>query len=188
MEKKNKFLCLIDNSYFKYFIIFGSTSDFQRNYPDEASLWIKPADETDQDNLPNLLNSQVYRRILKQYLMRRLETIESIVRQNFQTEVDACDGIDFIFACDDKLKRNFRLEMYPQYKANRLVVKRQYQIPPIKDYLENVLYDELGLKDLGYKFITVEGAEGDDVIATTLMNFKDKYLGTILIASDHDFL
>lgn len=187
--EKRKFLCIVDNSYFQYFALFGSTAEFQRKYPDEASLWIKPADECDQDNLPNILNCQTYRRILKNYVMKRLESVENIVKAGFQDTVDSCDGVDVIFACDDKLKRNFRLDLYPQYKANRLLVKRQYQLGPIKDYIRNVLYKELGLEDrFGYKFVQVEGAEGDDVIATALMKFKDRYAGACLIASDHDFL
>lgn len=190
MKNSNKrFLQLIDNSYFQYFCLFGAVSDFQKRYPDEASLWIKPVNECDQENLPDILNSDTFKRILKQYVIKRLETIENIAKQNFQDEIDSVDQIDIVFACDDKLKKNFRLELYPQYKANRLIVKRQYQLSPIKDYMRNVLYSELGLEDnLGYKFITVEGAEGDDVIATALLKLKDNYDGMMLIASDHDFL
>lgn len=186
--KKRKFLCIVDNSYLTYFCIFGASSDFQKNYPEEAAEWIKPAEECDQDNLPDLLNCQTFRRLLKTYVMRRLETVDGVVKANFQDVVDSCDGIDVVFACDDKLKRNFRLDLYPQYKANRLVVKRQFKLQPIKDYIKNVLYPELGLNDLGYKFVQVEGAEGDDVIATALTKLKDEYVGTCLIASDHDFL
>lgn len=188
-QKNNRFLQLVDNSYFQYFCIFGAVSDFQKRYPDEASLWIKPVDECDQENLPNILNSDTFKRILKQYVMKRLETIENIAKQNFQDQIDSVEQIDIVFACDDKLKKNFRLDIYPQYKANRLIIKRQYKLSPIKEYMYNILYKELGLEDtLGYKFITVEGAEGDDIIATALLKLKDNYLDTMLIASDHDFL
>lgn len=188
MNEKRKFLCLIDGSYFQYFCIFGAVNDFKKNYADEAALWIKPVEECDQNSLPNILNSQTFKRILKQYVMKRLETVESIVKQNFQDVIDSCDQIDNVIALDSPLSKNFRLEMYPQYKATRQLVKRQYQLTPIKEYMTGVLYKELGLEDLGYKFVKVEGAEGDDVIATTLMKFQDRYVGTALIASDHDFL
>lgn len=188
LEKK-RFLCLVDNSYVQYVMLFGAVSEFQRKYEDEAGLWIKPADECDQDNLPDILNCRTFKYILKSYVSKRLESIENIIKANFQDVIDSCDGVDVVFACDDKLKRNFRLDMYPQYKANRLAVKRQYQLGPIKDHIRNVLYKELGLEDrLGYKFVQVEGAEGDDVIATALTRLKDRYVGTCLIASDHDFL
>jgi 5'-3' exonuclease len=139
--------------------------------------------------LPNLLNCQEYRRVLSAYVQRRLETIDGIAQANFQDIIDSCDGIDVVFACDDSLKRNFRLNLYPEYKANRLLMKRQYQLGPIKDYLRNVLFKELKLEEEhGYKFVQVEGAEGDDVIATALTRLRDRYDGICLIASDHDFL
>ena len=94
-----------------------------------------------------------------------------------------------MFACGDKLKRNFRLDLYPQYKANRLTVKRNYRLDTIKNYIRNVLYKELKLEeDHGYKFVTVEGAEGDDVIATLMTYFAKDYAASILISSDRDFL
>lgn len=187
--EKRRFLCLCDASYVQYFMIFGAVSEFQRRYEDEAGLWIKPVEECDQENLPNLVNCATFRRVLKSYVAKRLESIENIVKANFQDVVDSCDEIDVVFACDDSLKRNFRLDAYPQYKANRLLVKRQYQLAPIKDYIRNVLYKELGLEDqYGYKFVQVEGAEGDDVIAAALTRFRDRYAGMCLIASDRDFL
>ena len=121
--------------------------------------------------------------------MRKLEAVDGIVKANFQDVVDSCDRVDTLFACDDSLKRNFRLDAYPTYKANRLVVKRSYRLEPIKRYLREVLYKELGLEEnYGYRFVQVEGAEGDDVIAAALTKFKDDYAGACLIASDHDFL
>ena len=90
---------------------------------------------------------------------------------------------------DDRLKKNFRLEAYPQYKANRLLVKRQYRLQPIKDYIQNVLFKELDVEDaFGYRLVKVEGAEGDDVIATAIKDLAPQYAGSVLIASDHDFL
>lgn len=189
MDKKNRFMIIVDGSYLQYFVIFGAASDFQKSYPDEASVWIKPAEECDQENLPDILGSQTFRRLLKQYMMKRLETVESIARQNFQDVIDSCDGIDIVFAMDDKLKKNFRLEAYPQYKANRLLVKRQYRLQPIKDYIQNVLFKELDVEgSFGYRLVKVNGAEGDDVIATAIKDLAPDYAGAMLIASDHDFL
>ena len=121
--------------------------------------------------------------------MGKLQSLEGIARTNFGDEIDSCEQIDVVFACDDKLKRNFRLDLYPQYKANRLTTKRQYRLDTIKDYIRNVLYKELKLEeDYGYRFVTVEGAEGDDVIATLMTHFAKDYVGSVLISSDRDFL
>lgn len=169
--------------------MFGSARDFIENYSDEASLWLKPADETDQDNLPDILNCDLYKKLLKKFIMRRLESVENIARENFQNEIDEADVIDIVFAMDDNLTHSFRKALYPEYKSQRAMVKRQFKLQPVKDYIVNVLFKELNIQELyGYKIIKVEGAEGDDVIATTLMKLKDDYTGMMLIASDHDFL
>lgn len=188
-QNKRKFLIVVDNSYLTYFCIFGSTNEFEKRYPIVAAEWLKPVEECDQDNLPDLMCCAEYRKVLRQYVMNKLQALEGIAKTNFGDEIDSCEQIDIIFACDDKLKRNFRLDLYPSYKANRLIVKRSYRLDTIKDYIKNVLYKELKLEeDHGYKFITVEGAEGDDVIATVMKYFAKDYIGSILISSDRDFL
>lgn len=189
MSNTTDFLVVTDVSYVSYFILFGSVTFFQSHYPEEAAYWIKPVDECDQNNLPNLLNCDTYKKILKDFTMSRLERIDDIAKQNFQNEIDAADRVDFIFAMDDNLKNNFRLNLYPEYKGQRKLVKRQYQVRPIKEYITNVIFKELDVENkYGYHLIKVEGAEGDDIIATTLMNFKDRYANILLIASDHDYL
>lgn len=117
MEKRNgRFLEIIDFSYFQYFCIFGAVNDFEKNCA-EANLWLKPLEECDQDNLPDLLNCAAFRRMLRTYFEKRLDTIDQIAKANFQDEIDGCDGIDVVFAKDDSLRRSFRLGLYPQYKA-----------------------------------------------------------------------
>lgn len=189
MRDENKFLVVVDGSYFMYFTLFGAVTEFQKKYAEESSVWIKPPEECDQNNLPNLLNCATFVKVLKRFVMKRLETVDSIVRQNFQDEIDSVNRIDFVFAMDDRLKHNFRLALYPQYKAHRALVKRSYQVQVIKDYIIDVIFKEIDIEDsYGYRLVKVEGAEGDDVVATLLTKFKDKYVGTALIASDHDFL
>jgi len=187
--KLNKFLVCIDGSYFGYFVLFGAVSEFQKREPDLASIWIKPPEECDQKNLPNLLNCEEFKKILRQFTMKRIETVDWIARENFQNELDMVDGVDYLFAMDDRVSYSFRKKLYPEYKAQRALVKRSYQVQPIKDYITNVIFKELEVEEkYGYHLVKVEGAEGDDVIATTLMNLKDKYFASMLVASDHDFL
>ena len=191
MEDKmqKKFLVVIDGSYFEYVNLFASVKTFTEKYPEDASYWIKPADECDQKNLPNILNCDTYKKCLKQQVMWKLESVEDVVKSNFQAEVDECDEIDIVFAMDDKLSHSFRKTLYPEYKAHRALVKRQFQLQPIKDYIVDVIFKELDVEhEHGYHLVKVEGAEGDDVIATTIMRLRDNYVGMVLIASDHDFL
>ena len=191
MEDKmqKKFLVVIDGSYFEYVNLFASVKTFTDKYPEDASYWIKPIDECDQKNLPNILNCDTYKKCLKQQVMWKLESVEDVVKSNFQAEVDECDEIDIVFAMDDKLSHSFRKTLYPEYKAHRALVKRQFQLQPIKDYIVDVIFKELDVEhEHGYHLVKVEGAEGDDVIATTIMRLRDNYVGMVLIASDHDFL
>ena len=191
MEKTmhKKFLVVIDGSYFEYVNLFASVKTFTEKYPEDASYWIKPVDECDQKNLPNILNCDTYKKCLKQQVMWKLESVEDVVKSNFQSEVDECDEIDIVFAMDDKLSHSFRKTLYPEYKAHRALVKRQFQLQPIKDYIVDVIFKELDVEhEHGYHLVKVEGAEGDDVIATTIMRLRDNYVGMVLIASDHDFL
>lgn len=184
-----KFLVVIDGSYFEYVNLFASVKTFTEKYPEDASYWIKPVDECDQKNLPNILNCDTYKKCLKQQVMWKLENVEDVVKSNFQAEVDECDEIDIVFAMDDKLSHSFRKTLYPEYKAHRALVKRQFQLQPIKDYIVDVIFKELDVEhEHGYHLVKVEGAEGDDVIATTIMRLRDNYVGMVLIASDHDFL
>ena len=186
---QKKFLVVIDGSYFEYVNLFASVKTFTEKYPEDASYWIKPVDECDQKNLPNILNCDAYKKCLKQQVMWKLESVEDVVKSNFQAEVDECDEIDIVFAMDDKLSHSFRKTLYPEYKAHRALVKRQFQLQPIKDYIVDVIFKELDVEhEHGYHLVKVEGAEGDDVIATTIMRLRDNYVGMVLIASDHDFL
>jgi len=111
--KKRKFLILVDNSYLTYFCIFGSVNEFEKRYSSIAAEWLKPVDECDQDNLPDLLGCNEYRKVLRSYVMNKLQALEDIARANFGDDIDSCEQIDIVFACDDKLKRNFRLDLYP---------------------------------------------------------------------------
>ena len=183
------FLIVVDFSYWLHSAASGAVALFTYEHPDEARQWIKPPEECDQSNLPDLLNCATFKRVLKKHAMRKLERIDWIAKSNFQNELDAASKIDILFAADDRLKNNFRLSLYPTYKMQRKLVKRSYKLYNIMDYIRDVIFKEENVEGrFGYHFIKVPGAEGDDVIATTLLNFKDRYSKIMLIASDHDYL
>lgn len=186
---KNKALVVIDFSYFMYYTAFGAVSEFQKKAKDEAKYWIKPAKETDQKNLPNLLNSDTFKRILKKFVMKRCETLDWQLKGHFQNELDCVDKIDFLFAMDDFTKSNFRKALYPGYKAHRKFVEKQFDMFKIQNYIFNVIFKELNLEEkFGYKFVAVEGAEADDIIAIIVKKCSDNYSFKVLFASDHDFI
>lgn len=187
--KKNKMLVCIDASYWMYYTVFGSISEFQKKSPSEAAYWIKPAKEVDQKNLPDLLGCDTYKRILKKFVMKRCETIDWHLRGHFQNEIDTMDKIDIVFVMDDFTCKSFRKELYPQYKAQRKLVPKSYDMYKIRNYVFDVIFKELELEEkYGYKFISVAGAEADDIIAIAMNKCSDDYMIKVLFASDHDFV
>ena len=195
--KSDNILVCIDGSYFLYYVIFGAVREFQDKNAEEANILIKEPEDVDQKNLPDLLISDSFKRCLKKLLIQRFETVDWILQQNFQDQIDLANDIHYVFAMDDFVSNSFRRELYPEYKATRSEIKRAYDVSKIRNYLLDVLIPELEISKSSvlshYNFIKVNGAEGDDLIAWIMMNHNgemesDKYFLKILIASDHDFL
>jgi len=130
---------------------------------------------------------QEFTKILRKFVMKRFETIDWLTKRNFQQELDLADRVDILFADDDYVSKNFRKKLYPAYKAQRKLGKKSYDMFKIRNYITNVIFNDLDIYST-YNFIRVDGAEGDDVIACILKNFKDEYNTIVLYASDHDFL
>lgn len=184
----NKILVVVDQSYFEYYVLFGAVNKFQKRKPDEARTLIKAAEDTDQSNLPDLLVSSTFRKILKEMTMKRCEVLDWVLKQNFQDEFDMADQVDIVFAQDDRVSKSFRKDIYPEYKLQRAFAPKSFKTQPIKEYINNVIFKDLDVEEkYGYRFVKVDGAEGDDVIAT-IMKSLDGYMLKILFASDKDFL
>ena len=184
-----KILVLIDYSYFQYYTIFSAFNKWSKNSKSEAEIMVKSADETDQSNLPDLLVSDSFKRELKRAFIKRCEMVNVILSRNFENDLDIADDIEIIAVQDDSLNRSFRKELFPEYKAQRALTKKAYDVKAIKKYIENILLPDLEKSgNFNYKILKVTGAEGDDVIATVLKHCAKDYYLKILIASDHDFL
>jgi 5'-3' exonuclease len=188
-KRKSKILVVIDGSYWLYVTLFSAISDFQKKCPLEAGVWIKDADSVDQKNLPDLTLCEPFKRILKKAVMKKCEAIDWMLKNNFQDEIDTADGIDFVFAQDDKVSNSFRKKLYPEYKANRRLIKKSYDTYKIQRYIIDVLFKELKIEErYSYHLVKVPNAEGDDVIATIFRDFGKEYMLNVLFASDRDFV
>lgn len=187
-EKINRVLIVMDVSNFDYYSIYSASGDWYRYNTDEFNSIVKPKNETDQDNLPNILVSDNFRRILHKTVQKKLESLNWIARNNHQDELNLSEGIDIVFTEDSSLDQNFRKKLYPEYKAQRKLIPKQYNVSVLKEYIQNVIFKELEIeKRYGYKIIKVDGCESDDIIAV-LMKKYDNYACRILISSDRDFL
>jgi 5'-3' exonuclease len=186
-SKENRILVAVDISNFEYLSISAAFTKWKDYYPDDASF-LHPPKETDQSNLPNLLNIDSFRKVLSMTVQQKLESINWILKNNHQMEIDMAEGIDVICAEDAPITNNFRKLKYPEYKAQRKLLLKSYDVFAIKDYIQDVLFKELEIEEkLGYKIVKVDDCESDDVIAV-LMNSNPDYMCRVLISSDRDFL
>lgn len=100
----------------------------------------------------------------------------------YVTSAIAQQKADYVIFVFDPVGPTFRHEIYPEYKANRPPKDPEFKIqePFIKEYLEQT----------GYPVITMEGYEGDDVLATIAVRAsKHAHFSDIVIyTGDKDIL
>lgn len=189
MRREDRALVVVDHSFFCYYIIYGACSEFKKKHPTEAAYWLKPAGEVDQSCLPDLLGCESFKKVLRRQAMKRIETLGWLLDSRYGDKMAELSGIDVVFAMDDHAGRSFRRELYPQYKAQRKTAPKQFNMGAVRNWLQNVVFEDLELETKhGYRFVEVPGAEGDDVVAVAFENCSDGYALKVLIASDHDFL
>jgi len=187
-ELINRILLVADISNFDYCCINHAVKTWAKNYHDDSSLYLKPIEETDQENLPNILVSNYFKRELRKAVQNKLESLLWMAKNNHQEDIDIADGIDVFFTEDDKIDGNFRKLKYPEYKSNRKLILRNFNISIIKDYVQDVIFKELEVETkLGYKIVKVPNCESDDIIAILMKRFSN-YRCRILFSSDKDFL
>ena len=90
---------------------------------------------------------------------------------------NACDNIVVVF---DAARRNFRNEIYPEYKANRR------ETPP--DLIPQFPLIRQACEALNVAWIEKEGYEADDLIATFAHIAKEKGIKVRVISADKDLM
>lgn len=184
---KNKALLVIDGSYFMHFTIASAVARWEK-YSAIAKTVLKPAKETDQNNLPNLTAYPDFCKFLENRITQKLSDVDTMISEQYQDELDRVDILHKIFTIDSSVKNNWRKKAYPSYKAQRKLEPKQYNIKAVMNYAESLIRNKLDLEgSLNYNIINVDDAEGDDIIATVLTKLEN-YSIKILVASDRDFL
>lgn len=187
-----KVLLLIDGSFLSFVVNFRAFKSWQEQYQGMDTCTIRPPDESDQDNLPDLVNeSQWFKKCLYNAAVDKLNGIANIVENSTGMLYPGSSFVDTIIAKDSKLTKSFRYALYPEYKLTRKLsrAKRgQYRIGPVFDELyANVFPSIFGERTVQ---LAVDGAEGDDVIASIARSKRigEEYEKIILISSDRDFV
>lgn len=187
-----KVLLIVDGSYISFVINYRAAKQWAMQYQAMDTCIIRPPEETDQDNLPDLVNeSKWFKKCLHNAAIDKLNGIANIIENNTGLLYPNSALIDTVIAKDSKLVKSFRYALYPEYKLPRKIqrAKRsQYKIGPVFDELyANVFPSIFGERCIQ---LVVPGAEGDDVIASIARSDRiaEEYEKIILISSDRDFI
>lgn len=185
--QSNNLLVLVDLSAWLYMVVFHSVNEWAKKSKAEFSSMVHDPAETDQDNLPNLLVSDSFKRILKNSVSKKLSTLDWLLKKNYQDKLDAVDSILFLLVADDYTKNSFRKALYPEYKGQRALVKKSYDYHAIRKYVLDVIFPDLNLSESNYVKVSCSGAEADDIIATVVRSEKFRSYSKIIVSADHDF-
>lgn len=187
-----KVLLLVDGSFLSFVCNFRAFKTWQSQYQGIDTCIIRPPEESDQENLPDIVNeSQWFKKCLYNAAIDKLNGIASTVENGTGLIYPNGSVIDTVIAKDSRLTKSFRYALYPEYKLTRKLQRSkrgQYKIGPVFDELyTNVfpsIFDEHTIQ------LVVDGAEGDDVIASLARSQRiaEDYEKIILISSDRDFL
>lgn len=187
-----KVLLLVDGSFISFVVNFRAFKVWSEQYQGMDTCIIRPPDETDQDNLPDIVNeSKWFKKCLYNAAIDKLNGIANIIENSTGLLYPNSTLVDTIIAKDSRLSKSFRYALYPEYKLTRKIQKakrNQYQIGPVFDELyANIFPSIFGEHTIQ---LSVDGAEGDDIIASIARSQKigDDYERIILISSDRDFL
>jgi len=111
-----------------------------------------------------------------------LNTLTSMVRRYQPTHV---------LVTFDKGKSRKRLEMYPQYKANRDKdskerIAKKVAAGEVDEFLPqfDLLFEFL--KSMGVPYLRISGVEADDIIAKASIEFGPLFDKVVIISADHD--
>jgi hypothetical protein len=87
-------------------------------------------------------------------------------------------------------KRNWRYDVYPQYKFKRKDARKESAIDWQEVFrITNLVREELA-DNFPYKMLQVEGCEADDIISTLVENTQEfgNYEPVMIVSSDKDFV
>ena len=187
-----KVLLLIDGSYVSFVINHRAFKSWTQQYQDIDTCVIRPPEETDQDNLPDIVNeSQWFKKCLYNAAVDKLNGIATTIENTTGLLYPNSALVDTVIAKDSRLTKSFRYSLYPEYKLSRKIQKAkksQYKIGPIFDELYlNVFPSIFGEHTIQ---LAVPGAEGDDIIASIARSNRiaEDYERIILVSSDRDFI
>ena len=118
--KIKKVLLLIDGSYLNFMCNFRAFKAWQQQYQMIDTCTILPPEESDQDNLPDIVNeSQWFKKCLYKASVDKLNGIATTMENGTGLIYPNSNLIDTVICKDSRLTKSFRYSLYPEYKLTR---------------------------------------------------------------------
>jgi 5'-3' exonuclease len=169
----NRPFLLIDSSYVSFHRFFSTQIWYSKQFPDE--------------NYDENYDWSINKTFIERYDRYYLSSIDKI-RQRYNIPYE-----NIIIVRDCPRETIWRLDNYEEYKSNRKNTckfqNKKYNIGNIFKHIYQELYPKL-YEEHGIKFIKVERAEADDVIAviTKKIHELDSTHLIVIITNDNDYL
>ena len=117
-----KVLLIVDGSFLSFVVNYRAFKYWSDQYQAMDVCTIRPPEETDQDNLPDLVNeSKWFKKCLHNAAIDKLNGIANIIENNTGLLYPNSALIDTVIAKDSKLVKSFRYALYPEYKLPRKI-------------------------------------------------------------------
>lgn len=164
---------LIDGSYIAYANIFSTYSAVFNNQQFGPNFT-----PTDNEDFCEKLSEKYFGNL--EYITRTIK--ESL--QNTDTNSQECEAI---LVLDCKKTTNHRLRIFPDYKKQRIDATPPFNIGAAFNFLRHNFIQSGRMKAmLDIDWLSVDQAEGDDIIAVLVHSFPTD--NNIIIAKDKDFV
>jgi 5'-3' exonuclease len=125
--------------------------------------------------------------------MKREDINEDLLRHMILNSIRAANKTysdkygELVLACDSR--HSWRKDVFPYYKANRKEKREEQTVIDWKVVFESFSKIKEEVKSfLPYRMIQVDGAEGDDVIATIVHKFGSEGERILILSGDRDFV
>lgn len=175
-------LICIDGSYLIYHALFGAFNKWSNESVHKLVL-----ENVSQDDLPKLTQYKDFTDTLEEFIAKRFETIYWIINTRIFKDIKYTNNPKIFLCLDSPLKHNWRMEYYKEYKQQRKVAIKKFNVGDTFSYCLNVLLNKINIdKYFEMKVVKVHAAEGDDIIATINSRLSSHF--KFIIASDKDFL
>ncbi len=167
---------ILDTSYFNHYMIGRAFNHYEKHFDvpsDKKELW-----EIDFSTVPEFLSI-----LAKTYL----DGLNFILR-SYNIKMG-----NIIFATDCHIKNCWRMDIFPEYKIDRLIkksAKEGLNKSPLHKFIGNILLPKI-LRKRNYGFLlNNDYAEGDDIIAISKNYLREKYpeMEIVVLTNDSDML